>query len=283
MEWRVLTVRVLSIAAVAIAGGGCLNGPGYDKTSYACVESPICPTGFSCVAGVCTQDPMGPDMATDENFVSLSGIFMMGCVDGSPDCMSNWVEHEVELRPYEIQKREVSQAEYDVCVKAGQCMAPAANYDPDLRPDAPVRNVSWPMAHTYCMANGMELPTEAQWERAARASAGVYPWGTAAADCDHANFDICTPVGTQDVGTLSASANGMFHVAGNVREWVFDFFKDDFYATSLRMDPVYATETGERVLRGGSFLSPELKLRVWYRDHADKVQVIADAGFRCVR
>jgi len=262
-------------ALLVLAASGCLDAPGYSNTMYACDEA--CPTNFTCTGGTCVEAVGGGDL------ISLGGTFTMGCAAGLPGCNASWIEHEVELPPFAIQKDEVDQAAYERCVQGGVCVAPPALYDPVARPHAPVRNLSYEAADRYCSFIEMRLPTEAEWEHAARTGAELYPWGDAMPSCSLANYEPCTPDDTLDVDQLDPSRRGLHHVAGNVREWVFDYYRDDYYASAPRVDPKNTTESGTRVLRGGSFETAEPTLRVWFRDQADRTQPRADAGVRCAK
>jgi iron(II)-dependent oxidoreductase len=266
---------------VVALGGGCLKAPGYDNTMYACVESNACPPGYECRAGVCVEG--APDAATSDDVVAIpAGSFEMGCTIGVDGCPAAWAKHQVTLTAFAIDKYEVTQAEFQDCVASSGCDEPlAAGYDPATSPRSAVRGVSHAMAAHYCSIKGKQLPTEAQWERAARTLDEPFPWGTDAAGCGLANYDQCSIGRPEDVDN-HVSKTGLFQVAGNVREWVADFFLDSFYANG-QTNPNNQTETGTRVLRGGSYATGEMTLRVWYRDQADKIQQVPDAGFRCAK
>ena len=279
--------RLLIHAAVALVAG-CLQAPGYDNTMYTCSESTVCPPGYSCRAGVCSnaETDGGMDVGSgDPNLVAFpAGMFDLGCTPGSLGCMTNWEKHTITLTAFAIDKYEVAQEDYDACVLGSSaCQAPNTNvYDPLIHPRAAVRGVSHTMARYYCMTRGMDLPTEAQWERAARTFDETYPWGDAMAMCTLANFDTCAVGHPEDVDQHEGKT-GLFQLAGNVREWVSDYFIDNYAAIGQSTNPDYQSETGTRVLRGGSYATGEMTLRVWWRDSADKAQKVDDAGFRCAK
>jgi len=184
-----------------------------------------------------------------------------------------------------IQRLEVTQAEFAACVAAGRCDRPVDGYDPAVTPDLPARGVTFAAASAYCDFIGLSLPTEAQWERAARgADDDPYPWGTATADCAHAAFSGCGgapgAVGSHPAG---ATADGLHDLAGNVAEWVRDF--DGAYPTGPVTDPQGPTSGGARIVRGGSYLTAAAP--VWARDREDPLHTspseIGDLGVRCAR
>ncbi len=121
--------------------------------------------------------------------------------------------------------------------------------------------VDWSQAKAYCEWRGSKLPSEAQWEKAARGGleGQDYPWGNAASDCTRANFqgknnynDYC--VGdTTKVGSYPANGYGLFDMAGNVWEWVADWYSESYYAASPSQNPLGPDSGQYRVLRGGSW------------------------------
>jgi formylglycine-generating enzyme required for sulfatase activity len=151
--------------------------------------------------------------------------------------------HEVSLNGYWIDKTEVTNAMYARCVSDGTCQPPSKsssfshlNYFGDaMYADFPVIYVDWNQASAYCRWAEGRLPTEAEWERAARGTGwGFYPWGIAAPACSLANYwsesDICvgdtTAVGSYPSG---ASPVGALDMAGNVWEWVNDWYGESYY------------------------------------------------------
>jgi formylglycine-generating enzyme required for sulfatase activity len=148
----------------------------------------------------------------------------------------------------------------------------------------PVVNVSWFGAKAYCEWAGANLPTEAQWEKAARGTTKQkYPWGNEKPNLKLANYGEIikdtTPVGKY---IDNKSPYGVFDLAGNVWEWVADWFSSDYYRNSPYRNPIGPTFRGTRVIRGGSFYCGSNKLRVTYRGQADPNYQTNDCGFRCV-
>lgn len=148
----------------------------------------------------------------------------------------------------------------------------------------PIVNVSWYGAKSYCVWAGRDLPTEAQWEYAAKGTdSHRFPWGNDAPDCNQARFSGCgnTPVET---GYLLQGSNrwGIFDLAGNVAEWINDRYAADYYQKSPQVDPPGPINGYYRVIRGGYWASTYLALQTSHRDWAGADERINSVGFRCV-
>lgn len=216
-----------------------------------------------------------------------AGPFTMGCDDcgdGLSDASDERLAHEVMLSAFDIDVVEVSQGAYADCVADGACGEPSANYAPTTTPDLPVRNVSWHQAAAYCAWAGMRLPTEAEWEKAARGVDGRrYPWGDSRPECETANTSGCvgtvTPVGAFPDG---ASPYGALDMAGNVWEWVHDYYAADAYADHAGADPQGPASGTNRVYRGGSYGNLKEHSRVTNRASMYNPDVGGGGlGFRC--
>jgi len=205
--------------------------------------------------------------------------------------------HTVYLDTYYIDKYEVTNAQYAKCVTAGACKAPSATstkgrptyYDDITYIDYPVINISWQSACDYCAWANKRLPTEAEWEKAAKGSnnSGIYPWGDENADCSLANYygsktGHCVD-GTSKVGSYPAGASpyGVMDMAGNVFEWVSDWFQATYYRNSPSSNPLGATSGSYRVLRGGSWGDEWRYIRVSSRSYYNPRGYNAYIGFRC--
>src|SRR5215207_1638335 len=200
--------------------------------------------------------------------------FRMGGMDvrAAADEMPN---HDVQLDAFWIDQLEVTNAMYLLCVSSGTCEPPQsfksqrrADYfnNPEFN-DYPVVYVTWGQAKIYCEWAGRRLPSEAEWERAGRGDdLRTFPWGEDKADGLLANFNML--VGdTSRVGTYPAGASpfGVLDMAGNVAEWVNDFYSFDYDASLANpVNPTGpATSAGlNRVVRGGSLGDAEINIRV---------------------
>jgi formylglycine-generating enzyme required for sulfatase activity len=202
---------------------------------------------------------------------------------------ANAPQKTVYLDDYWIYKTEVTNSMYAFCVSVGACAPPAQElgtpvYDNPIYANYPVVGVSWDMADNYCSWIGGDLPTEAQWEKAARGSAGAqYPWGGTEASCDLGNFAGCVGALT-DVTKYEdgASPYGVLDMGGNVFEWVNDFYGENYYNNGPTDNPT-GPDTGEfRVVRGSGFETDPEQAASAIRRPAGNAYHNRDLGFRCV-
>lgn len=215
-----------------------------------------------------------------------AGTFSMGSETSSDERPI----HAVNLSAYYMDKYEVTNAAYKRCVEAGVCDPPkqsnsytrSAYYGNPEFDEHPVIYVDWNMAKTYCEWRGARLPTEAEWEKAARGTDGrTYPWGESIS-CDQANYRDC--VGdTTKVGNYldGVSPYGMYDMAGNVWEWVNDWYDSSYYQSSPSSNPQGPTSGQIRVLRGGSWYGSVNGVRSAYRFRYGPSVADFGIGFRC--
>ncbi|MBI5942822.1 MAG: SUMF1/EgtB/PvdO family nonheme iron enzyme [Chloroflexi bacterium] len=197
--------------------------------------------------------------------------------------------HAVTLDAYWIDQTEVTNSMYAQCVKANVCRPPrkaTSNtreiyfYNPAFA-NYPVISVSWNDANEYCSWAGRRLPTEAEWEKAARGTDGrAYPWGNVEPFSNFLNLEIPD---TAEVGAYpdGASVYGIMDMSGNVWEWVADWYAEDYYQSSPASNPL-GPESGElRVLRGGSWYSLDHNVRTSQRYMNGPRFNLPSIGFRC--
>jgi formylglycine-generating enzyme required for sulfatase activity len=222
-----------------------------------------------------------------------AGNFIMGSPDNA-GFDDEHPQHVVYLDSFWIDKTEVTNRMYDLCVRAGGCTEPHDNgsfthsryYGSSEYDDYPVIYVDWDQANTYCAWAGGRLPTEAEWEKAARGTDGrTYPWGNNVPTCSLANFEGCasdtTAVGSYPAG---ASPYGALDMAGNVWQWVADWYGASYYASSPAKNPTGPSSGTDRVVRGGSWYNvvhlASSSYRNWFYPYGWSSIAI---GFRCSR
>jgi formylglycine-generating enzyme required for sulfatase activity len=220
-----------------------------------------------------------------------AGEFPMGATD-TANVAADYEkpQHSVYLDAFWIDKHEVSNAQYRICVDAGICSAPTTcdggrpTFDDPAKADHPVVCVSWDDAQAYAAWVGGRLPTEAEWEKAARGSSGArYPWGDDPPECARANYEDCVESTVSADSLLSgASPYGALNMAGNVGEWVADWYDKDYYRDSPAANPQGPESGSQRVARGGSWYHPKIALRCAFRSSFPPSRRVAYLGFRVV-
>lgn len=195
--------------------------------------------------------------------------------------------HPVYLKAYWIDQVEVTNAMYALCVAEGGCKPPASinpYFGRKAYADHPVVYVSWEKAQAYCHWVGGRLPTEAEWEKAARGVDGRrYPWGSAPPDNFLLNFNgvYGDPRPAYDY-LPGASPYGLLNMAGNVREWVADWFDPDYYLVSPYENPQGPPSGETKSLRGGAYWDNAKQVQTFYRLSHDPTSPGQNRGFRCV-
>jgi len=262
-----------------------------------------------------SPEPTQPNFLTEVNakdqavlvFVA-AGKFIMGSDQENDPYFwgAESPQHEVTLSDYWIYQTEVTNAMYQQCASEKACPIPSQkksrsveNYYGNAQyGDYPVIYVNWVSAQAYCTWAGGRLPTEAEWEKAARGDQDtrLFPWGSTPALDSQANFcdNGCAqtyaernkndgypdtaPVGSYPEGI---SPYGAFDMAGNVWEWVFDWFQPTYSAAPVE-NPVGPASSKYRTIRGGSWGNPSDGVRIVQRDGVRPDLSLDTLGFRCV-
>jgi eukaryotic-like serine/threonine-protein kinase len=218
-----------------------------------------------------------------------AGEFIMGSVNGPKDEQPT---RPVYLDAYWIARTEITNAMYGKCVDSGGCTLPQQTrsstrddyyYNPNFA-GYPVIFVTWKQASDYCRWAGVSLPTEAQWEKAARGSGGQdYPWGYDAVDSQRANYGgIIGDTVRADANPKSASPYGVLNMAGNVFEWVQDWYSETYYTGLAARNPTGPENGLQRVVRGGSWSSAPEDVRAANRYGVNPAVSYNSYGFRTV-
>jgi formylglycine-generating enzyme required for sulfatase activity len=234
--------------------------------------------------------------STSEIIDIPAGTFMMGSENGDED---EKPVHRVTLDAYKINKRVVSNKDYNECVSAGKCSKPTykngacflwtnqglSKITPPnelLAPNNPVVCVSWKQANDYCKFRGMRLPTEAEWEYAAtNGGTTAFAWGNERPTPDKARYKSRSTV---SVYTNSAAGkHNLIDKNGNVWEWVSDKYEQNYYSYSPEKNPKGAAVGRFNVIRGGGWYSDERALRStnrhWFAPESAEISI----GFRCAK
>jgi len=214
------------------------------------------------------------------------GEFIMG--DNGDPKSKEYPQHPVYLDAFWMDKLEVSNARYAECVNSGACFLPVPRLNPYYGKwayrDLPVVYVNWYGAEKYCAWAGRRLPTEAEWEKAARGTdARYYTWGNLQANPRLANFSeslIGEPLPVYRY-PLGASPYGVLNMGGNVREWVADWFNNKYYLSSPYKNPSGAETGTERSLRGGAYDANADNITTFRRYKHEPDSAGLSRGFRC--
>lgn len=224
------------------------------------------------------------------------GIFTMGTDYGYS---YEQPAHKVFLDSFWIDKTEVSNSQYANCVSAGYCGMPLWNggynpryYSESKNADFPIVRVDWNDANSYCEWGGRRLPTEAEWEKAARGTDGrLYPWGEESPSCDFANIPNCGFKFSGNIFDLSsvynyadsASPYGALNMIGNAWEWVADWYDETYYSDSPNSNPKGPSSGLFKLIRGGSIdQSASAVNRTWAGPDSYSSAVYM-SGFRCAK
>ena len=226
-----------------------------------------------------------------------NGQFIMG-TDGEASFADQRPAHTVTVSTFWIDSVEVTTSQYQLCSNTGECTSagqrPGCNAGRNDRDDHPINCVTWDQANTFCIWAGKRLPTEAEWEKAARGDdERLYPWGNTdphlrlLEDPNLKLLNFNDNMGTTDVvGNYpdGRSYYGAHNMAGNVMEWTGDYFDRSYYSESPAIDPRGPEDGSLRVARGGFFgvgFSEAISTTV--RNATPPTASEPGLGFRCVR
>lgn len=268
------------LAALAIFASACqLGGAQAQPTALALPTAfPTNTPAVNATAPVSSGGDAGTERASPTDGMPQAfipdGTFRMGGLDPAASTDEK-PDHSVTMKAFWMDKLEVTNGMYLLCAKAGACDPPQEfksennpSYfnNPDFN-DFPVVYVTWAQADTYCTWAGRRLPTEAEWEYAARGNDyRTYPWGDERPDSSRGNFNYFVGDTTR-VGNFPAGASpfGILDMAGNVAEWVHDYYDSNYYASNVTMNPPGPGSRSNffsRVVRGGTFQDAFIDIRL---------------------
>ena len=315
-------------------GGSCAPCDTCEQGSLSCEckAANTCNAGLVCDQNMCREAKTCAQLACGKQICQEAGINQdAACL---PECVENWLwdphlqvcvevmvevaggffqmgsmsgldnekpVHDVYVSGVFIDKYEVTVSDYQQCINAGVCTAPnhtsddeRYNYGASGREKHPVNGVDWYQASAYCAWSGKRLPTEAEWEKAAKGTDDrTYPWGNDGPSCLFAVMDPsaddsgdgCGEGRTWEVGSKPAGVSpyGVHDMAGNVWEWTADWYGEDYYGSSPAQDPPGPTQGSVRVKRGGGWRTSSISLRTTVRNDGAPGGTDFQVGFRCVR
>jgi formylglycine-generating enzyme required for sulfatase activity len=294
------------LAASALALGGCGDANAPDATESTAGSGATTSTAGTSSQGASSQGASGgsssgasgnagsggssesfdcTETAEASELVEIpAGEFVMGCNEAVDTACEDDEKpmHTVMVSAFQLERTEVTQGQYTACVLDGACTPPSCAWVCE-EPNLPGGCLTWQQAQDYCAWAGRRLPSEAEWEKAARGTEGaLFPWGDDAPECALANLADCSdgpaPAGSLDAG---ASPYGVLDMAGNMVEMVADWYDASYYESSPAADPPGPTSGSRYVGRGGGYKSEANWLRSSKRDWYDLTDQAASLGFRC--
>lgn len=238
-----------------------------------------------------TIDLSGPPMEVGSTYPYFDGTILAAVPAGEfvmGRSGSDNPEHKVSLSSFWIYSTKVTNQQYARCVAVGLCAAPDTQdnqgYTTHSRLNDPVTGVNYDQAAAYCKFVNGRLPTEAEWEKAARGPSGnIYPWGDAAPSCDLLNFNNCFGK-TTDVTNYKdgRSFYGALDMSGNTFEWVADWYDPFYYKNGPTQDPIGPDTGNKRSIRSSGYKSSSEQVALTVRFYAKPGEHRRDLGFRCV-
>ena len=194
--------------------------------------------------------------------------------------------HNVQVDSFYIDTHEVSHGAYMEFVQNNKVREPLFFNDHNFNNfKQPVVGISWKEAQSYCIWKGGRLPTEAEWEKASRGKRSInYPWGNEGPDNTKLNFNQeikkTTTVGSYEVGK---SDYGVYDLAGNVSEWIYDWHLPEFYLFSPKENPVGPKKGQYKIIRGGNWRNNAEDVKMVYRNATIPSIRNKTVGFRCAQ
>lgn len=260
-------------------------------TSCAPPATPV-PVTLTAPAPTATAIPVElmPPLEVGANLVYADGTTLVAIPHGTFAMGHGTAEnpqHDVILSDYWLYATEVTNSQYSLCVAQGWCTAPDVVDNPQYGSfetlNRPVVGVTHDQASTYCRFVNAELPTEAQWEKAARGVDGRrYPWGDTEPTCKLANSNNCTKMTADVTANLAgASPYGALGMSGNVFEWVADWYDPLYYESSPPGDPQGPVAGNARVIRSSAYRSSADQSLTYARSYSSPNDHRIDLGFRC--
>jgi formylglycine-generating enzyme required for sulfatase activity len=264
--------------------------PPAETDAPALTEVPIASTETPTLVTV-PVDLSGPPMQVGSQFQYVDGSVLVA-VPGGPFIMGYGGDdnpvHEVTLSDFWLYRSKVTNSQYAFCVAMGLCTPPNTekniDYGDPLKANHPVTGVSYDQAASYCSFVNGRLPSEAEWEKAARGPDGnIYPWGDSTPSCELANYGTCEYETTSVVDhPAGQSYYEALDMAGNVYEWVADWYDPKYYSVSPTDDPLGPDLGNTRSVRSSGFNSPAYETESARRFAYNPIFQLENLGFRCV-
>ncbi len=282
---------VLDVIVLAMLISAC--GGGTIPTNPATPINPATQIPIVDIPSLVTVDLIGPNMEVGSLYTYVDGS-ILAAIPGGPFLMGNnkypqSKEHKVTLSDYWSYTSEVTNEQYALCLSTRKCTSPDLKDNPTFDNLSfvgyPVTGVDYQQAADYCGFVHARLPTEAEWEKAARGPDGnLFPWGDKSPVCGLLNIQNCkgTTINVRSYPD-GVSYYGLFDMAGNVREWVADWYEADYAtdATSLN-NPQGPVSGQKRSVRSSSFADIAEFAVAAHRFSFKPVEHFPDLGFRCV-
>lgn len=299
--------RLLAVIMLLLLGASSIVGASGSQTEPATPQAPS-----SWHFPIAAHNAVWNNPYTNAPMVLIpGGEFKMGCSPfvGADVCRTDETPlHDVWIDTFWMDRYEVTNGQYEMCVADGGCTPPELTdvlymgqpqqewvpyYGEEAYTDYPVVWVDWYQANAYCAWKGKRLPTEAEWEKAARGNSDtrIWPWGDQYPSCARANYRVsinptvhCVGMPTK-VGSypLGLSPYWVYDMAGNVWEWVADWYTEEYYSWSPYSNPTGPSTGTWKSIRGGAYGAGIAMMRTAFR-HTFPVEMIDGfGGFRCAK